>query len=157
MRPKNKIDVQYAVNPVGLPTKQDILRWVNFALANQNRHAELCVRIVDLEESARLNQQYRRKHGATNVLSFPAELPEMLDSPFIGDIVVCAPRVEMEAKQQHKIIHDHWAHLIVHGVLHLLGYDHDSADNAKRMESIEVQLLAHWGVADPYLTAQASV
>ena len=84
-------------------------------------------------------------------------MPEILDSPFIGDIVVSAPRVATEAKQQNKTIHDHWAHLIVHGVLHLLGYDHDSADNAKRMESIEIQLLAHWGVADPYLTAQASV
>lgn len=120
------------------------------ALAGRRASAELCVRIVDQAESAELNERYRDKSGATNVLSFPcdADLPGG-DAP-LGDLVICAAVVMKEAAAQGKCLNDHWQHLVVHGVLHLLGYDHIGDDEAEVMENEERAILARLGIADPY-------
>lgn len=110
---------------------------------------ELCLRVVDEEESRRLNREYRHKDAPTNVLSFPAgiDLPDVL---VWGDIVVCAPVVAREAAAQGKTYDHHFAHMVVHGVLHLLGYDHQSAADAAVMERLEIEILDGFGVSDPY-------
>ncbi|MBT8420458.1 MAG: rRNA maturation RNase YbeY [Gammaproteobacteria bacterium] len=115
-----------------------------------NSDIELTVRIVDEEEIIELNRRYRGQEKATNVLSFPCELPESLGLNLLGDIVVCAPVVKSEADSQHKEHQAHWAHMIVHGTLHLLGFDHVSETQALKMESLETRVLAHLGFPDPY-------
>lgn len=116
------------------------------------RGGELTVRIVDTEESADLNLRYRKRRGATNVLSFPAgEMPPLpAEAAPLGDLVICAPVVEREAHAQAKTAEAHWAHIVMHGVLHLLGYDHETEAQTQTMESRERQLLAEFGFADPY-------
>ena len=140
------------------PAEDDIARWVEAVLdavpvrdggPGPAGRGELCVRLVDEAESATLNEQYRHKRGPTNVLSFPAEL-EVPDARFWGDVVVCVPLVHREAAEQGKTASAHFAHLVVHGVLHLLGYDHQSAAEADQMESLERGILDRFGVADPY-------
>lgn len=111
---------------------------------------ELTIRVVNRAESAMLNFRYRNKKVATNILSFPSTVPVELKLPFLGDLVICAPVVAKEAKEQGKLLGEHWAHIIVHGVLHLLGFDHVKAKQAKIMEKLEVKILANLGVADPY-------
>jgi probable rRNA maturation factor len=131
----------------------DIERWVTATLSNES--GELTVRIVDADESAALNGRYRDKHYATNVLSFPADpLPVELedeDAPF-GDLVLCAPVIASEAVEQGKTLTAHWAHLLVHGCLHLKGFDHETAAEAATMEALERDLLGKLGFADPYAT-----
>lgn len=124
------------------------------ALAGRCDTAELCVRVVDQAESAELNQRYRDKQGPTNVLSFPcdADLPD--GAVPLGDLVICAGVVMKEAADQNKCLNDHWQHLVVHGVLHLLGYDHIGDDEAEIMESEERAVLARLGIADPYAAPQ---
>ena len=112
--------------------------------------AQLTVRLVDAEESAALNQNYRHRQGATNVLSFPFTEPFQLQPPLLGDIVICVPLVAAEAREQNKTLLAHWAHLVVHGTLHLLGYDHLGDNQAEEMESLEIMILAQLGFADPY-------
>jgi probable rRNA maturation factor len=126
--------------------------WIEAALnaAQEVGAKELSVRVVDNEESRALNYQYRQSDKPTNVLSFPCELPEGVDCPLLGDLVICAPVVEKEALEQGKDPEHHWAHMVVHGCLHLLGYDHIDADDAVVMEALEVQILHSFGVADPY-------
>jgi len=111
---------------------------------------ECTIRIVDREESAELNQQYRNITGATNVLSFPFESPMEVEINLLGDLVICAPLVIAQAKVQNKTPIMHWTHLIVHGCLHLLGYDHENDDEAEEMEDLERQIMANMGYADPY-------
>ncbi len=125
-------------------------RWATAALRNERETAELSVRIVDDQESAALNQQYREKSGPTNVLSFPfdAVTPEPL--PILGDLVICAPVVIREAQQQEKLVEAHWAHMCVHGVLHLLGYDHAGDADAQVMEALETTILLDMGFPAPY-------
>ena len=120
-------------------------------MAGQESHT-LVVRIVDESESESLNTTYRQKHQSTNVLSFPFEAPPGIDEPHLGDLVVCAPVVEREAQQQNKSLESHWAHMIVHGVLHLQGLDHQNEQEAEEMESLERQILADLGYPDPYET-----
>ena len=144
-----EVEVQYAADAEGLPAAADFRRWVVAALG-EVADAELAVRVVDREESRRLNATYRGKDAPTNVLSFPAELPEGIDLPLIGDIVICAPLVAREADEQHKTLADHWAHLTVHGVLHLLGHDHRTDEEAAAMEALETRILAGLGCADPW-------
>ena len=129
-------------------------RWATAALRNERETAELSVRIVDEQESAALNQQYRGKSGATNVLSFPfdAVTPEPL--PILGDLVICAPVVIREAQQQNKPAEAHWAHMCVHGVLHLLGYDHAGDSDAQVMETLETTILLDMGFPAPYSEEQ---
>lgn len=155
---KVHVDLQFSdsLNAVKktLPSKKQINTWVSSAINNQkNRplaHAELAIRIVDEVESAEFNQQYRQKNSATNVLSFPADLPECVDSPLLGDLLICAPVLEQEALQQHKTLDAHWAHIIIHGTLHLLGYDHIKDSDASIMESLEINILNTLNFSNPY-------
>jgi len=143
------VDVQIAIDGVNLPDTQQISEWVN-AVVTEDRSAELTVRIVDEAEMTVLNATYRHKNAVTNVLSFPFEADIPMETELLGDIVICAPVVQQEAIEHGKSIEAHWAHLIVHGVLHLLGYDHSTEDEACEMESREIQILNRFGYANPY-------
>lgn len=144
-----ELDLQLAEEHESTPPRESFETWAGIALADR-QDTELTVRVVGREESRALNEAYRGKDAPTNVLSFPAELPEGIDLPLIGDIVICAPLVAEEAGRQGKAPLDHWAHLTIHGVLHLLGYDHQDDAGAEEMESLEIRLLASLGIADPY-------
>ncbi|MGS0999765.1 rRNA maturation RNase YbeY [Rhodanobacter sp. UC4451_H18] len=146
------VHLGYAVPRAGLPAPASFRRWVEAALrgAKRRKPAELSIRIVDAAEGRTLNRDYRGKDYATNVLSFPAELPPGVVLPLIGDLAICAPVVQREAAEQGKLPRDHWAHLTVHGVLHLLGYDHIVETEAEAMEALETRILAGLGIADPY-------
>ena len=148
-RQKNSIQVQYAVPRRGLPLVRDIRRWALAALrGRQGTAVEVTLRIVDEAESALLNSTYRHKRGATNVLSFAFDAQAAGD--YLGDIVICAPVVAREALAQGKSVQAHWAHMVVHGILHLLEYDHRNAAEARIMEQLETRLLAGVGYPDPY-------
>lgn len=143
------VDVQCATVFRPLPGDQDFKLWVSVALQDLES-AELSLRLVDEVESRELNARYRGKDAPTNVLSFPAELPPDIDIPLLGDIVICTPLVHEEAAAQNKPVQAHWAHLVIHGVLHLLGHDHEDELEASKMEAIEVDLLSSLGYANPY-------
>ncbi len=132
------------------PSEDDIRRWISAALTNHRPESTIDVRLVDAAESAELNRHYRGKNGPTNVLAFAAELPAWLESPLLGDIVVCSPLVIAEARQQGKHVQAHWAHLLVHGTLHLLGYDHKTDKGASQMESLETRVLTALNFPPPY-------
>jgi probable rRNA maturation factor len=146
------VHVGYALPRTGLPAAISFRRWVEAALKGAKRRnpAELAIRIVDTDEGRSLNRDYRGKDYATNVLSFPAEFPPGMDFPLIGDLAICAPVVLREAAEQGKAARDHWAHMTIHGVLHLLGYDHLVEQEAELMEALETRILAGLGIADPY-------
>lgn len=146
------VHVGYAISRRGLPASASFKHWVAAALvgAGHTRDTELSIRIVDTAEGLELNHQYRDKDYATNVLSFPVELPAGIEVPLIGDLVICAPVVAREAVEQNKTARHHWAHLTVHGVLHLLGYDHIVDAEAEVMESLERRILATLDIPDPY-------
>jgi probable rRNA maturation factor len=137
----------------GIPLYSTFAAWVEAALrsARQRRDCELSIRIVDAGEGRQLNRSFRKRDYATNVLSFPAELPAGMKLPLIGDLVICAPVVAREAGEQGKRLRDHYAHMTIHGTLHLLGYDHENEADAERMEALERRILADLGIADPYL------
>ena len=145
-----RIDVDCASADSGIPGAPSMRRWVRAALGAEHAGAELSVRIVDEPEMRALNARYRHKDYPTNVLSFPAGLPPGVDVPLLGDIVVCAPVVNREAAEQHKAARAHWAHMLVHGTLHLLGHDHERARDAAVMEALEVRILAGLKFPDPY-------
>jgi probable rRNA maturation factor len=147
----NQIEIQAIFKSNGQPDQEHIQRWVDAALDGFNQDTEIVVRIVDEQESAELNEQYRHKSGATNILSFPVEVPEGIELNLLGDLVVCAPVLEKEAFEQHKTLTDHWAHIIVHGVLHLLGYDHIDETQAEFMESKEITILNTLTIKNPYI------
>ena len=144
------LDIQSASTSEDAPDEQSIKRWVGAVIDSNQGDTELSVRIVDEPEGKLLNETYRGASGATNVLSFPFEnqTPEAL--PLIGDIVVCAPIVQREAKQQNKDLNAHWAHMIIHGVLHLLGYDHQNDSEAAVMEGLETEIMQKLGFPPPY-------
>lgn len=144
------IEVQYAVAGDTLPSPDAIRRWASHALQGGEDAVELVVRIVDEAEMTALNQRYRCKSGVTNVLAFPYDPPPGVSPGLLGDVVVCAPVVAEEAIRQGKSLEAHWAHLVMHGVLHLQGYDHHQDPDAHRMEALETRLLAGLGFADPY-------
>lgn len=148
------VGVSYALPRAGLPAATSFRKWVAAALKGRIREADLAIRLVDDREGRSLNQHYRGKDYATNVLSFPAELPEGLPKgvklPLLGDLVICAPVVAREAAEQDKPLNAHYAHLTVHGVLHLLGWDHEDDKEAEAMEQLERDILADLGVSDPY-------
>ena len=144
------VDVQYAMAVDGIPGEDAIRQWVLLALPEQKKEAELTVRIVDEAEITALNRQYRGKDGPTNVLSFPYEGIPGVATELLGDIVICAPVVASEAIAQHKPPDAHWAHIVIHGVLHLLGFDHQHDDHAHQMEAREAELLASLGYTNPY-------
>jgi len=147
----NLIEIQTIFKSDGQPDQEHIQHWVDTALDGFNRDTEIVVRIVDEQESAELNEQYRHKQGPTNILSFPVEVPFGIELNLLGDLVVCAPVLEKEALEQHKALTDHWAHIIVHGVLHLLGYDHIDDKEAELMENKEITILNKLNIKNPYL------
>ena len=152
------VSVSYATPRAGLPSAVSFRKWVAAALASRILEADLAIRIVGAQEGRALNRHYRGKDYATNVLSFPADmaegvkLPKGVKLPLLGDIVLCAPVVAKEAKEQKKPLAAHYAHLTVHGVLHLLGWDHQDERDADCMEALERQILAGLGIEDPYLS-----
>ena len=146
------IDLQIACEQeTGLPTAEQIEQWATAAVQPQSDEVEMTVRIVDEAESHELNLNYRGKDRPTNVLSFPFECPDEVELPLLGDLVICRQVVEREAQEQDKPVMAHWAHMVVHGSLHLLGYDHIEDDEAEEMESLETQIMTGLGFADPYL------
>ncbi|QIL20141.1 rRNA maturation RNase YbeY [Thermomonas sp. HDW16] len=148
------VAVGYAVPRAGIPAAVSFRKWVTAALEGRIREADLAIRIVGSKEGRALNKHYRGKDYATNVLSFPAELPEGLPKgvklPLLGDLVLCAPVIAREAKEQGKPLAAHYAHLTVHGALHLLGWDHEDTREAECMEQLEREILAGLGLPDPY-------
>jgi probable rRNA maturation factor len=155
-RPSHNIVIQRVFKSPGQPDRRQIVKWIDTALEESGRTYAFVIRIVDEQESAELNGQYRHKQGPTNVLSFPFEWPEGLDisaseGVLLGDLVICAPVVEREALEQHKNLADHWAHMIVHGLLHLLGYDHIEEEEAEEMETKEIAILNKLHIQNPYI------
>ena len=144
------VAVNYAAPRAGVPAAVSFRKWVAAALKGRIREADLAIRIVDEREGQALNRHYRGKDYATNVLSFPAELPEGVKLPLLGELVICAPVVAREAAEQGKPVAAHYAHLTVHGVLHLLGWDHEHDKDAEAMEQLEREVLAELGLPDPY-------
>jgi probable rRNA maturation factor len=147
-----KILIQYAAKNTSAPTRTELRRWAKRALKDHLPTAEMTIRIVNLEEMTELNSTYRHKNKPTNVLSFRFDMPEdiTLETPLIGDIVICAAVVEQEAVEQQKPLDAHWAHMVVHGTLHLLGFDHEIENDAVIMESHETVILKALGYNDPY-------
>jgi probable rRNA maturation factor len=146
----SEIAISYGLPRAGLPSAPSLRRFAEAALAGRREDGELSIRVVDAEEGQALNRDYRQRDYATNVLSFPAELPPGVPLPLLGDLVLCAPVIAREADEQGKPLKHHYAHMVVHGVLHLLGYDHLEDRDAERMEAIEREVLASLGVPDPY-------
>jgi probable rRNA maturation factor len=144
------IAVQLATVERGVPAQPELLHWVRATLAAEGTDGEVSIRVVDAPESRALNRSYRARNQPTNVLSFPCELAAEVQPRLLGDLVVCAPLVAAEAAAQGKSVRAHWAHLIVHGTLHLLGYDHERAAEARRMEARERSILGGLGFPDPY-------
>ena len=144
------VAVNYAAPRAGVPAAVSFRKWVAAALKGRIRQADLAIRIVDEREGQALNRHYRGKDYANNVLSFPAELPEGVKLPLLGDLVICAPVVAREAAEQGKPVAAHYAHLTVHGALHLLGWDHGDDVEAEAMEQLERGILAGLGLPDPY-------
>ena len=146
------VDLQIATENIeGFPTEEQIVQWATAAVQPEGDEVEMTVRIVDEAESHELNLTYRGKDRPTNVLSFPFECPDEVELPLLGDLVICRQVVEREAAEQEKPLMAHWAHMVVHGSLHLLGYDHIEDDEAEEMESLETQIMQGLGFDDPYL------
>ncbi len=144
------IDIQIATADDNIPSEEDFSRWVCAALPATHANAELTIRVVGFDESQALNATYRKKNQPTNVLSFPFDIPAEVGSTLLGDLVVCGPVVEQEALDQNKPLEAHWAHMVVHGTLHLLGYDHIEDDEAEAMEALETKILMGLGYNPPY-------
>lgn len=145
-----EVELQIASKTKTLPHPSQVREWVSLTLYNRIDTAEMTIRIVDEEESADLNAQYRKKEGPTNVLSFPYEPIPGVPTRILGDIVICAPVVEREAIEQDKELLAHWAHMVVHGTLHLLGFDHQFKEEASEMEGLETDILVKLGFPPPY-------
>lgn len=148
-------EIQRAVASLETPDDKQFRAWIDAVEVAPNRRYRLTIRIVDEVEAQRFNREYRKRDYATNVLSFPAELPAGLPAEVreseLGDLLICAPVVIREASEQHRSADDHWAHLTIHGLLHLLGYDHQQREEAAIMEALEIETLAKLGISDPYV------
>lgn len=147
------IDLQDVVQKGDLPSIEQMQSWILCSLelaGYQQSSAEITLRIVDENESRELNAGYRNKDKSTNVLSFPFEAPPPIESDLLGDLVICQPVVEKEAAEQNKPVQSHWAHMLVHGSLHLLGFDHIEDTEAEEMEALEVEVMGKLGFVDPY-------
>ncbi|MBL0709431.1 MAG: rRNA maturation RNase YbeY [Colwellia sp.] len=161
----NILDLQIACDKKALPSLAQFQCWVDKALQSTpnkpvtepvtnkvitDEPVELTIRLVNIDESQQLNHQYRHKNKPTNVLSFPFEVPDGIELNLLGDLIICASVVEQEAKEQNKTLFDHWAHMVIHGCLHLLGYDHINDDDAQDMENLEISILAGLAIKNPY-------
>lgn len=144
------VDIQVAVEATDIPSEDQLRRWATAAVGDRRQPAELGIRIVDARESRDLNRRYRHCDRPTNVLAFEADLPADLGLPNLGDLVICRDVVSGEAGAQGKSLQAHWAHMVIHGTLHLLGFDHQGEAAAREMEALEVQILAGLGYSDPY-------
>ncbi|GGY69267.1 rRNA maturation RNase YbeY [Marinobacter zhanjiangensis] len=148
------VDIQRIIDTDDLPTDHELTRWAQ-AGWQQPDDSEVTLRLVDEAESRALNHQFRGKDKPTNVLSFPFEAPAGITVPLAGDLVICAPVVAREATEQNKTPEAHWAHMVIHGLLHLQGYDHIEDDQAGVMEALEIRLLATLGFSNPYQTEES--
>ncbi len=148
------LDLQHAcASTADLPSEADFHRWLSAAVLPFQAVSEVTVRIVDEAESHELNHTWRGKDKPTNVLSFPFEAPPGIeDFPLLGDLIICRQVVEAEAAEQNKALEAHWAHMVIHGSLHLLGYDHIEDDEAEEMESLETEIMLALGYPDPYIS-----
>lgn len=147
------LDLQLACESgQGLPTEADFQRWLEAVLPQFQPESEVTIRVVDEAESHELNHTYRGKDKPTNVLSFPFEAPPGIELPLLGDLIICRQVVEQEAREQEKALEAHWAHMVIHGSLHLLGYDHIEDDEAEEMESLETEIMLALGYPDPYIS-----
>lgn len=145
-----ELEIQNQTQIGNTPVKSSFVEWTTAALREEREQAELVIRIVDEQEIQELNREYRGKDKPTNVLSFPFDVPAVVESHLLGDLVICAQVVVREAQEQGKSEQAHWAHMVVHGVLHLLGYDHQGDDDANTMEQLEREVMASLGFQDPY-------
>lgn len=147
-----ELEIQIASNAKTLPHPSQFKNWVSRILDERMDEIEITIRIVDEEEITELNRKFREKNSPTNVLAFPAEINSNIDLPIniLGDVVICASVVEEQAKQANKELLAHWAHMVTHGVLHLLGYDHQNDHDAKKMEDLETKILIDLGFPAPY-------
>ncbi len=155
MTSRLELDLQLATDCPDLPAMAEVERWVAAALEDRRERASLTIRVVGLEEGRVLNGRYRGLDRPTNVLSFPFELPPGPEpgdpiADLLGDLVICAPVVRREALEQGKGVQAHWAHMVVHGVLHLRDYDHSSERDAAEMETLEISILERLGFSSPY-------
>jgi probable rRNA maturation factor len=146
-----KITIQTIAHNTFIPNRCFLQKCVNHALSNQTENKVVNIRLVSKKEMTELNGTYRHKKGPTNILSFPFDPPPKILSSFLGDLVICAALVNQEAKQQKKPRLAHWAHLVIHGCLHLIGYDHIRYKDAIKMEKLEIQLLEDLGYENPYI------
>ena len=146
-----ELDISYAdgLPPLNFPSSEQMQNWAASAYL-EDTESYVALKVVGEEESKTLNSEFRGKDNSTNILSFPMQMPEGAELPILGDLALCAPVVEREAELQGKQLHAHWAHMLVHGVLHLQGYDHVDDNEAEEMESIEREILAKLGYPDPY-------
>lgn len=144
------LDLQIATTATNIPSEDALLRVLTAAISPFQDEAEVTIRIVDEAESQQLNFDYREKDKPTNVLSFPFQAPPGIELPLLGDLIICAQVVAREAEEQNKALEAHWAHMVVHGSLHLLGFDHINEADAEEMEAEEVQILHDLGYANPY-------
>lgn len=146
------IDLQIACDDPLLITEANITAWALSALQHQLKPTELTIRMVTTDEITHLNKTYRKMDKPTNVLAFPANLPAHIeiDHTFLGDVIICPSVLEKEAKEQNKPLEAHYAHIIIHGILHLLGYDHIEENDTLQMQTLEIQLLANLGFENPY-------
>ncbi|KJF96973.1 rRNA maturation RNase YbeY [Photobacterium leiognathi] len=147
------LDLQYATESRdGLPTEAEFQQWLDAAVTPFQADAEVTIRLVDETDSHELNLEYRGKDRPTNVLSFPFEAPPGIELELLGDLIICRQVVEKEALEQNKPLKAHWAHMVVHGSLHLLGYDHIEDDEAEEMEGLETEIMQNMGFVDPYIS-----
>lgn len=150
------IDLQIACSLTELPTESQFQLWVDTALnevsTKTDTSFELTIRLVNVEESQQLNSEYRGKNKPTNVLSFPFEVPEGITLNLLGDLIICVEVMKLEAEEQNKALFDHWAHLVIHGCLHLVGFDHISDNEAAEMEALEIKILAKLDIDNPYIS-----
>ena len=148
---QSRISIHRAYKSCEIPSNHAIKRWASLALGHLSKESELSIRIVDQEESALLNKKFRNKVGSTNILSFPMNIESPDHQIFLGDLVICAQTIANEAEQQQKKLDEHWAHIVIHGILHLLGYSHDKSSNTKTMEDLERKLLSEINISNPYI------
>lgn len=146
-----ELEVQRVIEGGYIPSDKELQLYLEKALADYSEDAEVLIRVVDSQEISALNEQYRHKQGPTNILSFPFEVPEAVKGVnLLGDLVVCASVLEAEAQAQQKALQDHWAHIVIHGILHLLGYDHIDESDAQEMETKEILILQQLSIDNPY-------
>ncbi|VFP84294.1 Endoribonuclease YbeY [Candidatus Erwinia haradaeae] len=146
------LDLQVACeSDKGLPIESDFVRWIEAAIPVHHKKQEVMIRIVDVEEMQRLNLMFCKQDKPTNILSFPFTPPDYIETALLGDLIICRQIVELEAIKQSKSLLSHWAHMVIHGMLHLLGYDHHLQHTADQMESLETRIMFFLGYPDPYV------